>query len=76
MAVHITGRETVALYDSDTEIAFGPVFYSSADAYDFRQWLRKDARQYTNSRLVELKEEWEREQRDGDNDVEIYGAGV
>jgi hypothetical protein len=41
MGVRITDREHVALYDSTTDTAFGPIFDSMAQAEDFLNYIRK-----------------------------------
>lgn len=42
MGVRVTDREHVALYDSVSGIAFGPVFNSSFDACDFLDWVEEN----------------------------------
>ena len=39
MGVRTTDRAAVAMYDSVTGQAFGPVFDSTSDADDFLEWL-------------------------------------
>jgi hypothetical protein len=42
MSVRVTDKTNVALYDSTTGVAFGPLFESEFDAYEFLEWLRSD----------------------------------
>lgn len=74
MSVRITSRFDVALYDSVTGIAFGPILAGSPEATDFLEWLPLDARTYEAAALIEMKHRWETTVRDGDKtDKEIYG---
>jgi hypothetical protein len=41
MGVRVTDEEHVALYDSVTDTAFGPIFDNTNDADDFLDWLKK-----------------------------------
>lgn len=42
MSVAITGQEgSVALYDSVTNVAFGPIFEDSDKADEFLEWFRE-----------------------------------
>ena len=43
MGVRITDSETVALYDSTTATAFGPLFSSEDEAQEFLDWLKEKA---------------------------------
>jgi hypothetical protein len=46
MAVRLTSTENVvALYDSTTGLAFGPIFDSDEDAIEFLEWLEKGERE-------------------------------
>ena len=44
MAVGVTDIHTVALYDTTTGEAFGPLFNSEDDAHGFLDWLKESAR--------------------------------
>jgi hypothetical protein len=60
MGVRVTDREHVAIYDSVSGTAFGPVFNSDVQAWDFLQWIptsEGDPREMNESRLMHL---WDR----------------
>jgi hypothetical protein len=63
MALRFVVGEVVALYDSVTDWAFGPIFHSEEAADRFLNWAEEqgvsdgDVRQLTNPQLVEL---WDR----------------
>ena len=64
MGVRLTSREDkVALYDSVSDIAFGPVFDSEEDAEKFLEWLAindgRDARELSASEIDRLQYQWE-----------------
>ena len=65
MGVRITDLETVALYDSVTETAFGPTFERESEAQAFLDWLREgddiDARKIPEKSLINLLERFRRE---------------
>lgn len=48
----------VALVDSVTETAFGPLFDDEDDAADFLDWLPRDAREYDAGELARLHSRW------------------
>ena len=53
MSVSITGSEgSVALYDSTTNVAFGPVFEDESRADSFLEWFREG---YENERTFPYK---------------------
>jgi hypothetical protein len=43
VGVRVTDSTNVALYDSTSEVAFGPIFASSEEAEDFLEWLRSNS---------------------------------
>lgn len=52
MSVRITGSDgSVALYDSTTGVAFGPIFENEDQADEFLEWFRKG---YESARLFVL----------------------
>lgn len=51
MGVRATNNNNVALYDSTTGMAFGPVFESTDDALDFLEWLRE---KYSKSKTFQF----------------------
>lgn len=59
------GSDSVAMYDSVTGWAFGPVFSSEDDAEAFIAWLDNDARSYSEGRLAELYKQWIDERKGG-----------
>lgn len=67
MAVRIiTGEDgEQVLYDSVTMTAFGVVHEDEDFAYEsFLEWLKKDARSYSDAELNSLYYEWLKEMRD------------
>lgn len=54
----IDGR--VALFDSVTDIAFGPVLQSPEHADDFLSWIARDPRTLPSSRLLDEHARWSR----------------
>lgn len=63
MGVRLTsGEKKVALFDSTSGFAFGPVFDNDGDAEDFLRHLARngyqDARDVAPQALVELHNEW------------------
>lgn len=52
------GVDAVAMYDSVTGWAFGPVFRSVGDAESFIEWLPEDARTYDVAALSRLHSDW------------------
>ena len=60
MGVHITGDTHVALYDSVTDTAFGPIFPSAEAAENFLHWSydRPDPRTLTAGELQNLYAKW------------------
>lgn len=66
MSVRVTSVEgKVALFDSTTGLAFGPVFASDDEAEEFLEHLRQigtaDPRHIPSLHLAELHQEWEAE---------------
>lgn len=59
------GSDSVAMYDSVTGWAFGPVFATSEDAEAFIEWLPLDARTYSDQELAELHKRWNDERKEG-----------
>lgn len=63
MSVRTTTHEgvttKVALYDSTSDLAFGPLFDSEEDAEDFLAWLPLDARTYDTAGLIEMRHRWD-----------------
>lgn len=80
MSVRITSPGKAALYDSTSDIAFGPVFESNYEAAEFLEWMeaegRDDPRVFMSHRLAELKAEFEAWRDREPSDTQIYGAGV
>ena len=62
----LTDRDTgeQCLYCSTTMVAFGNIFSDEEDAYEFLQWLPKDARLYTDKELENKIYEWRKERGD------------
>ena len=61
MGVRVTDSEHVAIYDSVTDTAFGPIFGSEADAESFLTYLRArdlDARSLGDTMLEEHQNTW------------------
>lgn len=64
MGVRVTTRDTdkVAIFDSVTETAFGPLFPNVEAADDFLAWLQRedgrDARQLTSQELESIWNRW------------------
>jgi hypothetical protein len=63
MGVRLTDSENVALYDSTTGTAFGPIFESRDDAEAFCIWLGEnnevpDPRKHNNGDLKDLYADW------------------
>lgn len=63
MSVSVTSKKAAALYCNTTDKAFGPIFGSAGDAWEFLEWLEKthhkDARDFSYDALVDLQCEWE-----------------
>lgn len=73
MAVRIiTGEDgEQVLYDSVTMTAFGVVHEDSDFAYEsFLEWLKKDARTYSDAELNSLYYEWLKEMREEATDTD------
>lgn len=62
MSIRTTDERNVALYDSTTGIAFGPVFEGRDEADAFMRWTRGngwvDIRQLTPERMGDLSTAW------------------
>jgi hypothetical protein len=43
MGVRVTDPKNVAIFDSVTGLAFGPIFESESDVYDFLEWIESGA---------------------------------
>jgi hypothetical protein len=69
MSVRVTTHDGItgkaALYDSTSDLAFGPIFDNGDDAEAFLDHLsaigERDARCIPSMQLAELKREWEQE---------------
>jgi len=46
------------LYDSTTETAFGPIFYSDENVQSFLDWLKVDPRLLSHEGLSQKVAEW------------------
>jgi len=46
------------LFDSTTEVAFGPIFYADEDAQVFLDWLKVDPRLLSHEELSQKVAEW------------------
>jgi hypothetical protein len=61
MACWIIANDDRACFaDSVTEVAFGPLFHSQADAEAFWEWLGHDPRQHTTEELCDMKAKWDK----------------
>jgi hypothetical protein len=64
MAVHVTDKDSVALFDSVTGIAFGEVFSDHDHAIAFLDYLHsieEDARALSPADLERIRRGWERD---------------
>lgn len=64
------GNDSVAMYDSVSGFAFGPVFASEEDAEDFIEYARReydrDVRQLPDEALKRLHESWSKGRESGE----------
>ena len=52
------------LYCSTTMVAFGNIFYSYEDVEEFLEWLKVDARKFTDKELENKIYEWRKEREE------------
>jgi hypothetical protein len=58
-----------AMVDSVTDTVFGPLFKSAAHIDDFLEWLKTDARRFTDVELREQHDAWHEECCDEDGEL-------
>ena len=75
MSVQITDSEHVALYDSVSDTAFGPIWDSEEEATEFLKWYdesdyQQDLRELLPVSLAELQEEFRNLDEEAEDEAE------